>query len=66
MAEELKRMKEDHDATLKRLQMEVAKLREKEALTKESAVEKDKFSDGFQEVVKNSNFHVLWRGLQFV
>ncbi|GFZ05248.1 hypothetical protein Acr_17g0008200 [Actinidia rufa] len=46
--EELKRMKEDHDVALERLEKEMAKLRENEALAKMSAVEEYKSSDDFR------------------
>ena len=44
---ELRRMKEERDANLEKLQKEVAELKENEPLTKESAVEEYKPSNDF-------------------
>ncbi|GFS33728.1 hypothetical protein Acr_00g0030250 [Actinidia rufa] len=52
--EELRRMKEDQDATVESLEKGVAELKKKEALAKKSAIEEYKPSDDFQEVVKQA------------
>ncbi|GFS30825.1 hypothetical protein Acr_00g0014370 [Actinidia rufa] len=53
-AERLIRMKEDHAAALKRLEKEMAKLRDKEALAKTLAVEEYKSFDDFKEAVEKA------------
>ena len=45
-------MKDDHVVSLERLEKEIAVLRGKEVLTKESTVEDYKDSDNFQDVVE--------------
>ncbi|GFZ06700.1 hypothetical protein Acr_18g0008700 [Actinidia rufa] len=53
-AEKLKRMKEDHDVALERLEKEMAELREKEVLAKKSPVEEYKSSNDFQEAIEKA------------
>ncbi|GFS39317.1 hypothetical protein Acr_00g0062260 [Actinidia rufa] len=50
--DELKRMKQDHDATMAKLEKEMAELKKEFVLAKWSAVEEFKSSDEFHEVVK--------------
>ncbi|PSS21385.1 Outer dense fiber protein [Actinidia chinensis var. chinensis] len=49
--EELRRMREDRNTTVERLEKEVAELKERETLAKESAVQGYKSSDDFYEAV---------------
>ncbi|XP_057464218.1 uncharacterized protein LOC130753999 [Actinidia eriantha] len=52
--EELKKTKEDHNATVARFEKEVADLKDKSVLAKKSAIEEYKSSDDFQEVVEQA------------
>ncbi|GFY85266.1 hypothetical protein Acr_04g0000040 [Actinidia rufa] len=49
---ELKRMKEDRDATIQKLEEENTELKVKEVLTKKSIIEEYKSSDDFQEAME--------------
>ncbi|GFY94104.1 hypothetical protein Acr_09g0005500 [Actinidia rufa] len=53
---ELRRMKEDRDAAVERLEKEVAELKYKEALAKKSAIEEYKSLDDFQEPDSRKEF----------
>ena len=49
--EELQKMKEDRDATVAKLEEEIAELKAKEVLAKKSSIKEYKSSDDFQEEV---------------
>ncbi|GFZ21560.1 hypothetical protein Acr_29g0007220 [Actinidia rufa] len=53
-ANELRRVKEEHDADLERLQKEVAELKEREALAKMLTAKEYKPSDDFQEALEKA------------
>ena len=57
--EELRKTKEDRDATMERLEKEVFELKKKEVLIKKSAIEEYKSSNDFQEVVDTSCFQTF-------
>ncbi|GFZ12711.1 hypothetical protein Acr_23g0010960 [Actinidia rufa] len=50
--EEMRRMKKDRDTTVERLEKEVAELKEKEGISKKSAIKEYKSSNDFQEVME--------------
>ena len=54
VVEELKRMKEDHDATLERHEKEMAELKEKKTLAKTSAIEEYKSSNDFKKSMEKA------------
>ncbi|GFS32961.1 hypothetical protein Acr_00g0025600 [Actinidia rufa] len=62
---ELKRMKEDSDATMARLESEIAELKKQSVLTKESVIEEYKSSDDFYEVVELATSRYFGEGFDF-
>ena len=51
MPDDLQKVKDDRDATINRLEKEIAELQKKKILTKMSAIEEYKSFDGFHEAV---------------
>ena len=51
--EELRRMKEEHDAVLERNEKNVVELKRNEVLAKTSTIEEFKASDDYKEAVEN-------------
>ncbi|GFZ20830.1 hypothetical protein Acr_28g0015350 [Actinidia rufa] len=65
VVDELKKIKENRDATVERLEKEMAELKKNEALAKKLAIEEHKSSDDFQEAVEFTASKYSGEGFDF-
>ena len=63
--EELQKMKEDRDATVAKLEEEIAELKAKEVLAKKSSIKEYKSSDDFHEAVVQATSKYFVEGFDF-